>query len=76
MIRKDQQGAQLVRRRSCDGDSDHRRVEGPQVIGPTGTVRVIMATRPVDFRKGVEGLAALVRELVQSDRLTPSAPTG
>ncbi len=31
------------------------------MIGPTGTVRVMMATRPVDFRKGADGLAALVR---------------
>jgi hypothetical protein len=27
------------------------------VIGPTGTVRVMMVTKPVDFRKGAEGLA-------------------
>jgi hypothetical protein len=33
------------------------------MIGPTGAVRVMVATRPVDFRKGAEGLAALVREL-------------
>jgi transposase len=26
------------------------------VIGPTGAVRVMVATRPVDFRKGAEGL--------------------
>jgi hypothetical protein len=31
------------------------------VIGPTGAVRVMIATKPVDFRKGAEGLAALVR---------------
>jgi transposase len=37
------------------------------VIGPTGTVRVMMATKPVDFRKGAEGLAALVRETIKSD---------
>jgi transposase len=36
------------------------------VIGPSGTVRV-MATKPVDFRKGAEGLAALVRETMKSD---------
>jgi transposase len=33
------------------------------VIGPSGTVRVMVATKPVDFRKGAEGLAALVREI-------------
>jgi transposase len=37
------------------------------VIGPIGSVRVMMATRPVDFRKGAEGLAALVRETMGAD---------
>jgi transposase len=37
------------------------------MIGPTGAVRVMVATKPVDFRKGAEGLAALVRETVQAD---------
>ncbi len=37
------------------------------MIGPTGTVRVMMATKPVDFRKGAEGLEALVRETMKSD---------
>jgi transposase len=32
------------------------------VIGPTGQVRVLVATKPVDFRKGAEGLAALVKD--------------
>ena len=32
------------------------------MIGPTGAVRVMVATKPVDFRKGADGLAALVRE--------------
>ena len=32
------------------------------MIGPTGAVRVMVATKPVDFRKGAEGLAALVHE--------------
>jgi len=30
-------------------------------------VRVMMATRPVDFRKGVDGLAALVRDTMGAD---------
>jgi transposase len=46
------------------GDSG---VEGDLVIGPTGTVRVMVATKPVDFRKGMEGLAALVREAMGAD---------
>jgi transposase len=37
------------------------------VIGPTGAVRVLVATKPVDFRKGAEGLAALVRETMGAD---------
>jgi transposase len=37
------------------------------VIGPTGAVRVMVATKPVDFRKGAEGLAALVRETMTAD---------
>ena len=37
------------------------------MIGPTGAVRVMVATRPVDFRKGAEGLAALVRESMGAD---------
>lgn len=37
------------------------------MIGPTGAVRVMVATRPVDFRKGADGLAALVRESMAAD---------
>jgi transposase len=37
------------------------------VIGPSGNVRVMVATKPVDFRKGAEGLAALVRETMRTD---------
>ncbi len=37
------------------------------MIGPTGAVRVMIATKPVDFRKGAEGLAALVRESMGAD---------
>ena len=34
------------------------------MVGRTGAVRVMVATEPVDFRKGAEGLAALVRETI------------
>jgi transposase len=37
------------------------------VIGLAGGARVMVATKPVDFRKGAEGLAALVREEMKSD---------
>ena len=38
-----------------------------KVIGPSGALRVMVATKPVDFRKGAEGLAAIVREAMGSD---------
>ena len=37
------------------------------MIGPAGAIRVMVATKPVDFRKGAEGLAALVRERLGAD---------
>lgn len=37
------------------------------MTGPTGAVRVMVATKPVDFRKGAEGLAALVHETMGAD---------
>ncbi|MER9664666.1 IS66 family insertion sequence element accessory protein TnpB [Mesorhizobium sp. M0159] len=37
------------------------------MIGPTGAVKVMVATKPVDFRKGAERLAALVREMMGAD---------
>ena len=37
------------------------------MIGPSGSVRVLVATKPVDFRKGAEGLAAVVRECMRTD---------
>lgn len=37
------------------------------MIGPSGTVRVMVATKPVDFRKGMERLAMLVREHMKGD---------
>jgi transposase len=37
------------------------------MIIPSGAVRVLVATRPVDFRKGMDGLAALVQESLGCD---------
>lgn len=37
------------------------------MIGPSGVVRVLLATRPVDFRKGADGLAVLVRDALGTD---------
>ena len=37
------------------------------MIGPSGAVRVMVATKPIDFRKGAEGLAALVRDEMKAN---------
>lgn len=37
------------------------------MIGPAGSVRVMVAVKPVDFRKGADGLAALVRDEIRAD---------
>jgi len=37
------------------------------VIAIPSGVRVLVATRPVDFRKGADGLAALAKEVLKQD---------
>lgn len=37
------------------------------MIAPPTGVRVLVATRPVDFRKGANGLAALVKDELRAD---------
>lgn len=37
------------------------------MILPSGPVRVLIATKPVDFRKGMTGLAAIVKEELKAD---------
>lgn len=37
------------------------------MIVPSGPIRVMVAAKPVDFRKGMDGLAALVKEQLKSD---------
>jgi transposase len=37
------------------------------MIVPPTTVRVLVATKPVDFRKGMDGLAAYVQETFKTD---------
>ena len=36
------------------------------IVPPTG-IRVLVATKPVDFRKGMDGLAAYVEQQLQAD---------
>ena len=42
---------------ACDRAEDP---EGARIIVPPTTVKVSIATKPVDFRKGMNGLAALI----------------
>jgi hypothetical protein len=35
---------------------------------PPAGVRVLIATRPVDFRRGADGLAATVQTILRQDR--------
>jgi transposase len=37
------------------------------MILPAGPLRIYLATRPVDFRKGMDGLAALVQQALRAD---------
>jgi transposase len=36
------------------------------IVPPTG-IRVLVATKPVDFRKGMDGLAAYIEQQLQAD---------
>lgn len=40
------------------------------MIFPSNRVRIVVATRPVDFRKGHDGLAALVKNELRKDPFT------
>lgn len=41
---------------------------------PTGpTMRILVATEPADFRKGIDGLAALCRQKLQQDPMSGCA---
>ncbi len=44
-----------------------RAVEGGDMIAVPAGVRVLVATKPVDFRRGADSLAALAREELQRD---------
>lgn len=38
------------------------------MIVPPTSIRVLVATKPVDFRKGTDGLPAYVQEAFKADR--------
>src|SRR6056297_1963304 len=52
------------------GRRDRARARGVGMIFPSSHVRVLVATRPVDFRKGHDGLAALVQSVLKEDPFT------
>ena len=39
------------------------------MIGPAYGAKIYPATQPVDFRKGMDGLAALVQQALRADPL-------
>jgi transposase len=43
------------------------------MIQTSPTLRILVATQPVDFRKGIDGLAALCRAQLQQDPMTGCA---
>ncbi len=43
------------------------------MIAPHGQLRVYVATRPIDFRKGMDGLALAVQELLGLDPFSGAA---
>jgi transposase len=43
------------------------------MIAPHGQLRVYVATRPVDFRKGMDGLALVVQEMLGLDPFSGAA---
>ena len=45
------------------------------MIRPSGAVRVMLATRPVDFRKGMDGLTALVQDAMGADPFSGTRST-
>lgn len=58
-------------RRLADHDRGRARcAEGATVIGPTGALRAMVATKPIDFRKGSADLAALRRAMMGADPLS------
>lgn len=60
-------GSDTGRDRCRDIDSGVERRAGGDMIAVAAGMRVLVATKPVDFRKGADGLAALVRERLGHD---------
>ena len=60
-------GARQSWNRRCGADEGAARGEGRDVIGVPSGVRILVATKPVDFRRGADSLAALAKDELQRD---------
>ena len=60
-------GAGVARGRSGAVGRGSADAEGAAMIVPPAGVRVLIATRPVDFRRGADGLAAVVQTVLRQD---------
>ena len=60
-------GAHQSRNRCCDADEGAAGGEGGDVITVPAGVRILVATKPVDFRRGADSLAGLAKEELQRD---------
>src|SRR5512144_279266 len=60
-------GAGVARGRSGASGGRAAGAEGARMIVPPSGVRVLVATRPVDFRRGADGLAAIVQTVLRHD---------
>ena len=60
-------GARQSWNRRCDADEGTARGEGRDVIAVPSGVRILVATKPVDFRRGADSLAALAKDELQRD---------
>ena len=60
-------GARQSWNRRCDADEGAAGGEGRDVISVPAGVRILVATKPVDFRRGADSLAALAKDELQRD---------
>jgi len=59
--------ARARRGRSACVDDGVESPAGAPMIGPSGNTQILVATKPVDFRKQADSLAALVQEALGAD---------
>ncbi len=52
---------------SAHGVACHPSIGTPSMVNIPSGARVLLATRPIDFRKGAHGLAVLAKEVLAED---------